>query len=208
MNRQHKLLRALSLLMVPAALAACSDDATGPGGMGSVSAEIQDGTSASGVPSAAAPAPEPAAGSFAGTASGSAQVWIYSDAEGWIALGSPTNATLQMQSSDKTTVYGSASVPAGSYTRVRLVLDGFHANIAAGGILGGLTLTAGVSITMGGSDGRVEIEKSVTPFTVSAQSSTSIGFDLNSEAWVTEQSAQSKAAADAEIQSAASAYVS
>lgn len=206
MNSQRRVLRALSLLMVPAALAACSDDATGPQDMGTVAAEVQDGPSAA--PVAAARAPDAAAGSFAGTASGSAQVWIYSDAQGWVALGAPTNATLQMQSGNGTTVYGSASVPVGSYTRVRLVLEGFNANISAGAVLGGLTLSAGVTIAMGGSDGRVEIEKSVTPFTVSAQSSTSIGFDLNSEAWVTEQSAQSKAAADAEIQSATSAYVS
>ena len=211
MNTHRKILRVLTTLVIPATIAACGDDSTGPGGMGTVSATMQDGSGASGAPAystSPASGPATAAGSFSGSASGSAQVYIYSDAEGWVALGSPTNATLQLQSSNTTTLYTSASVPAGSYTKVRLVLDGFNANIAAGGVLGGLTLGVGVTITAGGSDGYVEIEKTVTPFTVSAQSSASVDFDLNSEAWVTEQSAQSKTAADTEIQSATSVNVS
>lgn len=216
MSTNKTILRALSALLIPAAIAACGDDSTAPGDMGQVSASLQDGTAASlaqaySMSPSSGPETGPSqavAAAFSGSASGSAQVWIYSDAEGWVALGSPADATVQMQSSNTTTLYTSASVPAGSYTKVRLVLDGFGANIAAGSIIGGLTLSAGVTITVGGSDGHVEIEKTVTPFTVSAQSSASIDFDLNSEAWVTEESAQSETASDAEVTSATKATVS
>lgn len=204
MTARQKLLRTTTALLLPIAFAACDDDdPTGPdGSSGSVSAVMHDGSGASGMTAARA-----MSGAFSGSASGSAQVWIHSDAQGWIALGSPTNATVQMQSDSETMIHGSATVPAGSYTRVRLVMEGFAADIAAGAVLGGLTLDAAVTITMGGSDGRVEIEKTMTPFTVSASSTTKLAFDLNSEAWVDQQSAESRSAADARIQSATSAYV-
>lgn len=211
METYRKILRGLAALAIPAAMAACDDDATGPTVTGTVSAEMHDQVGAVSAANAITTpngTTSPAmASSFSGTASGNAQVSIYSEAEGWIDLGAPADITLDLQGSDRTTLYGSASVPAGSYTRVRLVLEGFDAQLAAGAVVGGLTLSAGASIVVGGTDGRVEIEKTVTPFTVTAESSTTIGFDLNSEAWITEESAQAQSAGDAEVQSATEAYI-
>lgn len=196
-----------SILLLSALAGGCSDPA-GPDGEGRVSAALTDAPSASQLASGPAKAEGPqAASSFQGQMTGSAQVYIYSEAEGWVALGSPSNASVALQSASETTVHAQATVPAGSYTRVRLVLQGAAADIAAGADLGGLVLGASVSITMGGSDGRVEIEKSVQPFTVSASSSATIRFDMNTQAWVNQTTAQAKAASDTEIASATTAKV-
>lgn len=193
-------------LTLPVALLACGDDdPTGPSASGTVTAQMSDGSSQT--QTAAAPAGAAAAQSSAsGTLSGSAQAYVYSDTQGWVALGSASNTSLEMQSAETATV-GSAAVEADSYTRVRLVLDGFDAQVDAGSVLGGLTLDASVSITVGGADGRVEIEKTVTPFSVSANSTTTIDFDLNSETWVDQESAESETASDAEVTSATTAIV-
>jgi len=208
MKIRSSTLRHLALaLVVPAAMAACDDDPTGPDGSarGSVQAEVHDGSSSS--QAAAAPMGAAAAQSSAsGTFSGSAQAYIYSEAQGWVALGSASSTTVAMGDAEGAAV-GSAQVDADSYTRVRLVLDGFDADLEAGSTLGALTLDAAVSITMGGSDGRVEIEKSVQPFTVNAESNSTIRFDLNSESWVDQESAESRSASDAEIRSATTAVV-
>lgn len=192
-------------LLAPLALflGACDDDATGPGATGTVRAEIYDGSGAgSAGPAPASQQAGPAAASTAsGTLSGTAQASVWSEARGWVELGSATDASLSMQS-EETAAVGSATVDADTYTRVRLVMEGFDADVQAGAVLGGLTLDAAVTITMGGSDGRVVIEKTVTPFTVSADADTRVRFDLNSETWVDQESAESRTAGDAEIVSA------
>ena len=203
MKSPKNTIRVLTALLIPATFAACGDDSTGPETEinGSVSARMHDGSSS------ALMARAMTAQSFAGSASGQAQVQVYSEAQGWVALGSPVTSTVQLQSSSTTTLYSSASIPVGTYTRVRLVMDGFNADVSAGATLGGLTLSADVRITMGGADGMIEIEKTVTPFTVSATSSTTIDFDLNSEAWIDEESANAEAASDTEVESATTAVV-
>lgn len=199
--------RAVLALVATVLSGACSD----PAGLveeGRVNAVITDVPSASqaAAPAGAASAPA-AASSYQGSLSGSAKVEIYSEARGWVALGSPASASLTLQSAGETRVHEQASVPAGTYTRVRLVLEGAAADIAAGADLGGVTLGASVRIVMGGADGEVVVEKSVTPFSVSATSTTTVRFDINSQAWVNQSSAASKTATDAEIQSATTAEV-
>lgn len=206
MNTNRKRVSTLTATMLTLVVAACSD-ATGPE-EGRVTAVLTDAPSGSQVAYYSARSDQPmAASSFQGQLSGSAQVFIYSEAHGWVELGSPASANMTLQSSNETTVHAQASVPAGSYTRVRLVLDGGSANIAAGGTLGGLVLSAAVSISVGGSDGRVEIEKNVQPFTVTASSTAMIRFDMNSEHWCNESNAQSETAPDGDVQSATTAQV-
>ncbi len=198
---------AVAALLAPLTLAACGDDdATGPGVMGTARAEIYDGSGSSSTGPAPASQQAAAASAMSGTMSGTAQASIYSEARGWVELGSASNTSLTMQSEETATV-GSATVEADTYTRVRLVMEGFDADVQAGAVLGGLTLDAAVTITMGGSDGRVVIEKNVTPFTVRADADTRIRFDLNSETWVDQQSAESRTASDAEIVAATTATV-
>lgn len=205
--KRSTLTRILTTTLGALVLGACSDS-TGPEGQARVTATISDAPGPATVAYYSGdPGPQPAAFSFSGQMQGSAQVFIYSEAHGWVSLGSPAAATLALQSSNATTVHGTASVPAGTYTRVRLVLDGTAAHIGAGADLGGLILGAGVTITMGGSDGRIEIEKSVSTFRLLANTSVTLDFDLNSEAWVNQTTAQAQAVSDTEVASATQAKV-
>ncbi len=188
-------------------VAACSDS-TGPQAQGRVSAVLTDAPSGSQVSYQATRAGVPmAASGFQGQMSGSAQVYIYSQAEGWIALGPPSNANLTLQASNGATVHSQVSVPEGTYTKVRLVLEGGQTDIAAGADLGGVVLSAAVRITMGGSDGKIEIEKTVQPFTVTASAAATVRFDLNSEVWVNQQTAESGTCSDSEVQQATTADI-
>lgn len=192
MNENRRKLAASALAMVLCAAAAGCGDPTGVG-QGTVSATMYDGSSA-GQQASMQPSVQPASSSrssssYQGQASGSAQVYIYSEAEGWVSLGFPANVNVTLQSDDETAVHAAATVPAETYTQVRLVLDGFQANVDAGAVLGGVTFSAAVSVRMGGSDGYVEIEKSVTPFTVTANGGASLRFDLNTEVWMDEETA-------------------
>ncbi len=199
---------AVTALVGALLVGACSDYSTGPEGEGRVSAVLTDAPSASQVSYQATQAGAPQAVSgFQGQMSGSAQVYIYSQAEGWVALGSPSNANVTLQSASETTVHSQASVPVGTYTKVRLLLEGGKTDVAAGAVFGGFTLGAAVRITIGGTDGKIEIEKTVQPFTVSASSTATVRFDMNSEAWVNQNTAQSKTCSDSEVASATSADV-
>lgn len=208
MDAMRRTPRRAVLALVAAMLSGACSDPAGPVDEGRVDAVLTDAPSSSqGVASSgASPAPATASG-FQGRMSGSAKVEIYSEARGWVALGSPESASVDLQSAAEARVHGEASAPSGTYTRVRLVLSGGAADIAAGADLGGLVLGAAVRIVLGGDDGEVVVEKGVTPFTVSATTTATVRFDLNSEAWVTRYTAESKAAADAEIQSATTAEV-
>ena len=146
------------------------------------------------------------AGTFSGTLTADAEVEISADGEAWIDLGSPANMSLDMQSSgDETTVHSNVAIPVGTYTRVRLRLSGGEANIDAGASLGGIVLSAAVSILVGGSDQDVVIEKTVAPFTVTADSNVRLVFDLNSEVWVNQSNADDETAEDQEVEDAADA---
>lgn len=205
-HRKTSLLLTLTLML---AAAGC-DDTTGPEDRAMVSASMTDGGAAQYFvsPAATSGSSAPAqAAAASGNMSGSAQVAIYSEAHGWVSLDTPQNASLTLQSGNETTLATSASVPAGTYTRVRLMLNGFHVNLAAGSSLGGVILDGAVDITVGGADGYVEIEKEVSSFRLEANQSASVRFNLNSQAWVTQESAQAQSAADAAITAAATATV-
>jgi hypothetical protein len=192
-----------------AALAACSsDDTTTPAATGSVDATITDGAfnaiAAAGAAADRQGGPQ-AVADLTGTMEGSAQVSIYSDADGWIDLGDARSVSVSLQTGEDASVAEAASVPAGTYTKVRLTLSGFHANLDAGSVIDGSTLLAAVSVTMGGSDNEVVIETDVPAITIEAEGSATVGFDLNSAAWVTPQTAETEMADDADIQAATTA---
>jgi len=90
---------------------------------------------------------------------------------------------------------------------VRLVLTDFHADIAIGSIIDGITLSTGVSIAMGGSDHVVQLDADVSPVTVSAETGATVVVDLHSGSWVTQEAANAEVAAAAAIQAAATASV-
>ena len=108
------------------------------------------------------------------------------------------------------TVHGEQSAPAGSYDRIRLVLEGVTAFIARGSSFGGTTLGSDASFRLGGSDHYVEIPVSVTRFSLEDDPSAKrvILFEMNSVAWLTSTVAQSGQVEDAALQATISARTS
>lgn len=207
MNRSRELRRRIVMPvtgLLGVALAGCGEDATGPGGAGRVRTVMYDRPSASAavVPGASYLMAGTGGGSLSGSMTATASVSIAAEGGAWIEIGRPRPVTYELQSTaDTTEVHGGAEVPAGTYSRVRIVMSDARVNLAAGSVIGGLTLTGSISIIVGGGSD-VVIEKRVEPFRVSADARTQIEIDLNSEAWVTAQSAEQRAVAASEMQSA------
>jgi hypothetical protein len=141
---------------------------------------------------------------FSGSMTATMQVAISADGQSWVNVGAPVTNSLQLQTAgDSTTIASQTSVPVGTYAYVRLVLQGTNAQVS--GSLAGIAFT-NAALSIGGGD-QVVIEKHVSPFTVSASTDASIVFDVNSEVWVTAESAQSHTATAAELEAAATAVV-
>jgi hypothetical protein len=98
-------------------------------------------------------------------------------------------------------------VPAGTYARVRLTLRNAQAKLLAGGSVAGISLASDLTLTVGGTDSQVIVEKQVQPFEVRAGSRTAIQFELNSESWATAQNTQDRTVEDGEVQQAATILV-
>lgn len=201
-----KTIAQLTLIGMLGFVAGCSDN--DPIDAGSASAVLTDdaGSSSALRESDSSAGMAVSQNSFSGTFSSDAQVSISAEGATWVDLGSPASAQVALQSSgDETTVHANAVVPAGTYTRVRLILSGGEANIDAGAVLGGITFTGSVSMSVGGTDNEVVIEKTVDPFTVTADSHVRILFDLNSELWVNQQNAEDEEVEDEEVEDSTTA---
>jgi len=192
-------------------LAACSD-VTGPPHP-EMTAYVTDVSSgAGGAPRASSPilgttAAQAASSSVSGTITGAAQVMIYSETDGWFAVGSPRDLALQMQAADSSAVATSVTIPSGSYSRVRLVLVGCAADLDAGSVVGGVTLSSALRLPIGGGDEYVSIDVDVPPFTVSATGTAELHLDLHSDSWINQTSVGSQAVSDADLQAATTASV-
>ena len=200
--------RTLTALTAIAALAgaACSDDdpSDAPLTTGTVTASLTDAPSASALAAGQAAQLQSA---FSGTFSGDARVEIYSEANGWVEVANEESAQVDLGGSAQTAVGSNTEIRADvPYSRVRLTITGGQAVIDAGAILGGLTLLADVTLSLGTS-GDVVIEKDVTPFTVQADATSTLQIDLNSELWVTESNATAEAVAEAEMAAVATVVV-
>jgi hypothetical protein len=173
--------------------AACDGSPTAPSAGTRVEAIVQD-----------APAATP---SVTGTLAGnvSASVW---NGDRWIDMGSPNGITIPLQLAGRmTTVHGETSVPSLSYSRVRLVFQGVTARVARGSVVGGTPLNNDITLVLGGSDERVELSVSVSPFSVEADARVRrvIVFELRSQQWLTAAAVQSGRVEDAPLQSAVTA---
>lgn len=205
-------LRATAIaLAVTGAFVACDDDdPTGlDGDDGDVEAFVVDDP-ASTSPSVAdrVGTNAVAAAVISGFVTGDARVDISLDGTEWIQLSSMSDIDLDLQSSsDQVSVNGETSVPVGSYTMVRLVLDGAAAQVLAGSDIGGLVVGADATVTVG-DGGQVIIERQVQ-FDVSADTDTRIVFDLNSEQWITQTAVTAGQASEASVDAsvAAAAFV-
>lgn len=203
-----RFLTILTTLSLAGLAAACTGDDPVEPGTGSASAAITDNAHEVDAMQASGDVTPRilAHGEYSGRLSSSATVEISANGAAWVELGSPTAVMVTLQShAEETTVNTRASVPVGTYNLVRLTLSGAEAEIEAGGVIGGITLASAVGIRVGGSDGEVVIEKEVEPFTVKADTHVRILFDLNSEGWVTEESAEDQMAEDEEVRGSARA---
>ncbi len=188
-------------------LGGCDDDeGTAPETTGRAQAIVTDAPSGS----AAALAPAGEAGprfaveagsySYSGTVTADAQVSISADGQTWVDIGPASSISLALQSSgDSTDVHGAVDVPVGTYAYVRLVMDDANARVNAGSSIGGLLLTAAVDVGLG-TGGRVVVVKEVQPFIIHADTRTTLIFDLNSEAWMTEANAGDKQVEEEEVE--------
>ena len=184
------------LALSTAAMAACGDDGQGPEDSARMNAYMED---TSGGASA-----QTTGGAYGHTGSltGTASVSIFSDARGWVSLGSPAAFDVSMQSTDSEGLVLNAEVPVGTYTRVRVELTSAQALVTAGSDVGGGVLSADVAVAVGGADNTVLIDKTISPMTVTANSTTDVRFDMNSEVWLDDGAVTAQSAADAAIQSA------
>jgi hypothetical protein len=184
----------------------CGDSITNPGDTGMVDAYMSDQPAGSQASSHFGPSYSLLGGSsgqYSGSMSAEARVAISADGHTWIDLGPPSSASVQLQASGEgAEIHGSAQVPVGTYTRVRLVLEGANATLSAGSTIGGITLSANVNMTLG-TNGSVTIEKSVPPFEVRADTRTRITWDLRSHLWVNEENAEEEEVREEDVQDAA-----
>ena len=163
------------------AFAACGDDPLDPNVTGLVDAVASDS------PAGAA--------EFSGTAAGNFQASIRSTGDEWVDVGTPNGITVTLQSSTATTVHGSASVPAGTYDRVRLTLDGVTFTVTDVG-----TKFANTGSALAAGTVPLELEVSVSNFTVSEGGGTAtVTFDLNVENWLTDAMLTTGLIADAAL---------
>lgn len=191
---------ALSTGLAVLPLTGCSDDSTtGPDGgeSGQMTAQMQDSPSGSGSRVALT------SGSMSGSMSADAKVQVSADGNTWVDLGSPKSVNMELQSSGSaTTVHSNATVNTGTYAHVRLVLENASATVNSGSTIGTTVLDASVNLSIGGSSGRVVIEKQIDPVTVSAEGRSTLVFEMNSEAWITEDNVSARAVSESEIRSA------
>ncbi|MFB6368652.1 MAG: DUF4382 domain-containing protein [Gemmatimonadota bacterium] len=199
-------------------VAACSDGApTGPGSQsGSASATLTDDpNTASGSlqPSfSLASTDHSGSASYSGHMEADVKVQVSADGQAWTDVNeqAASNSRVDFHSSSETTVASNASVDAGTYSHVRVVMENTSATIDSGSSFGastgGLTLSADVNLTVG-SDGRVVIEKQVGDFEISADSNTTITVDLNSDTWVNQDNVEARAVSSSEIESATAVSV-
>ena len=181
-------------------LSACGDS-TGPDGPGLVDVVMHDGSAQPMMgPSAAA------GDTYSGTFKGEVKVEISTNGQTWIDVAPPTSATVNLQSEGRTTVRSEAEVAGGSYSHIRITLHGATATLNVGARIGGATLGTAANISIGGGSD-VVVEREIFPFTLDADVEMVLSVDLNSEAWVSQQSVTSGTAASSTIQSATSVEV-
>jgi hypothetical protein len=198
---------ALSLFVFVATT--CADSSPSPvdldDELGSVSAAIHD--SARVLPAGRTNQWPSDSMAYDGSLSGSAQVHIYSDANGWVSLHDPVDVSFEIFCLEDATITADAQVPVGTYSQVRLTLRGFVANVEGGGVVDGVALLDAKAIALGGAGGEIVIEKSVTPFQVTETTATTLVFDLNTDTWIDVTVADAGTIGATEVQSGTVVYV-
>lgn len=134
-------------------------------------------------PPAETPAAIAAVQGFGGTAAGDFQAAISADGQTWVELGSPNGITVPLQTGERVTVHGAQDVPAGTYSRVRLVLQDVEITVEAGSDLDGLVLEEDAKLDLA-VDAPLVVERDIGSFTVPSGGRAELLFELNAELWL------------------------
>jgi hypothetical protein len=198
--------RTAAILMAVFGLAGC-DDATGPAGAGQVemAAIGNDNTGAS---QSAAPTgpPQAASGSAEGEVSFSARVYLQTSTGGWVELteGAARSATVRSSSGAEAATFVRSSIDAGAYSRVRVVFEEVRAQTSSEAMLGiGGSAEGEVHVDASGGPAVVERDLAIR---VTANGTTRLVLNLNSDAWMARADSQTRAVARSEFESAVRVY--
>lgn len=171
-----------SAVLVPVLLAAlgCGGDAaTGVNVNTTVRVVLDDNPSRSTPPVSGVQAP-PAPGPFTGSFVSTARVAISADGETWHDVTGTLAVTVPLQNGDSARVSNVVSVPAATYSRVRLTLRGASLTLSGDTPAGTVT-----NRTLDVTDAEVVLIREIPAITLSANTSARIAFDLNTEGWLT-----------------------
>ncbi len=190
---------ALAALVAPVIACGDDDDLTGVNITANVRVVIDDDPSRE-TPPAPGPRAQPAAGPFTGTFAGTARVQLSAGGGEWVDVGGPAGVSLAVQTGDSASFGGTATIPAATYNRARLILRGSQLRLR--GNVGGVVLTDAL-LNVEGTE--VTIERQITPLTISAATNARIAFDLNIEEWLTAANAASRVITTAQVEAAVEA---
>jgi hypothetical protein len=171
-----------SAALVPvlmAALGCGGDTVTGVNVNTTVRVVLDDNPSRSTPPVSGVQAP-PAPGPYTGGLVSTARVAISADGETWHDVTGTLAVTVPLQNGDSAHVSNVVSVPAATYSRVRLTLRG--ASLTLSGATPAGTVT---NRTLDVTDADVVLIREIPAITLSASTSARIAFDLNTEGWLT-----------------------
>lgn len=201
MSRIHMITRVAAAALLPLLAACGGDSSTSLGTQATVSSVVMNdnpsSTSSNGTGGSGS-------GTYTGTLTGNVEAQISMDGNTWYSLGQPSNVSVALQSTTTATqLTANAAIPVGTYAYARLVFSS-GAQAQATGTIGGTSYSS-TTVSLG--SGQVIIQKQIKPFTVSAGSTVSIVWDLNSELWLTSTAAQSHTATAAEVGTAAYAAI-
>lgn len=143
---------------------------------------------------------------YAGEVTGSAAIEVFSDSGGWTSLGEATDVAFEIYCTEAAAVRSDVSIPAGTYSRLRLTLTGFEASVGAGAVVDGVTYDQPFIVTLGGGP-PVVVEKSVSPFTLDAGASARLVFDLNTEVWMNDAVIAAGAVPESEVRAAMNVFI-
>lgn len=198
-------IRLVATVGILTGLAAC-DDATGPAeGRGQVEvAAVGDSESASSSSASESASTAESSGEAEGTVHFSARVYLLTESGQWVEVTerAAQEATVDASGRGEAQAFASAELDAQSYTRVRVVFDEVRADVTGGVTLGvGGMLTGEVRVDAGGSSEPAVVEREVE-VRVNSGGTSRVIVDLNSSAWLSGASAETRTVSRAEFENA------
>lgn len=191
-----------ALVLFP--LSGCDDDSTtSPNGSveGTMQAVVYDG-GAAGAP--ATISAQETTGHVSGRFEADARVEVMVDGT-WQEVSGLADLNANADLGSGASTMGSATVEARTYDRVRVVVSNANADVDAGSEIGFGPIEVDVSLSIGGG-GDIVVEHP-QPVTVGAGATTQLVLDLNSSAWLDDDSVQAGAVTSAAFESAATVMV-